>query len=184
MLRFSLLEAEAHSKSWAWYVLPAQLFQAVNINYFLDTGLHTHVLQLDFFSFSYKWKTLTQKSDIGLVAFWARLRARGQGLSTLVIVESITRHLVSELAVQSVLVEGRNRVDRCDDPKARWLKTVCFCLVGSSLSFLGVTSYKPIVIIDISPIQWSEQTAIEQWEGSQSLGGFPKDGASVPGFDG
>lgn len=54
MRRFSLLEAEAHSKSWAWYILPAQLFQAVNINYFLDTGLHTHVLQLDFFSFSYK----------------------------------------------------------------------------------------------------------------------------------
>ena len=50
-LGFSLLEAGAHSKSCACYVLPAQLLQAVNINYFLDTMFHTHVLWLNFFHF-------------------------------------------------------------------------------------------------------------------------------------
>lgn len=49
-----------------------------------------------------------------------------------------------------------------------WLKTVCQCLVGSWPSFLGEKSYKPIVITDVGPIQWYEQSAMKQGRGNWS----------------
>jgi hypothetical protein len=49
VLRISFLEAGTHSKGCIWYGLPAQRFQAININYFLDTGFHSYLLKLYFF---------------------------------------------------------------------------------------------------------------------------------------
>lgn len=56
-------------------------------------------------------------------------------MSTMVIVESIPGHLVSELAVQSVLEEGGNRVDRYDNPKAMMIKDSLLLLGGLVTEF-------------------------------------------------
>lgn len=56
------------------------------------------------------------------------------------------------------------------------VKTVCQPLVSSWPSFLGEKSYKPIVITDVGPIQWYEQSAVKKgrdnWSWIITMGDF------------
>lgn len=132
---------------------------------------------------------LKSKSDIELVVFRASLWTRGQCLGMGAIVDHVSSALVAghDNAVSSGGVRALCRPITMETLRLLWLKTVCQCLVGSWPSFLGEKSYELIVIADVGPIQWYEQSVMKQGRGNWSwvitMGDFLKIAGVCLGLD-